>query len=53
MIRSLIARTCAQRAQRLLVIDDFRARYRERVVDRLREVGTWITVIGPSMRGRR
>jgi DNA replication protein DnaC len=46
-------------AERLLVIttnltrDDFRARYGERVVDRLREVGTWITVVGPSMRGQR
>ena len=32
---------------------DFRARYGERVVDRLREVGTWSTGVGPSMRGQR
>jgi DNA replication protein DnaC len=32
--------------------DEFRQRYGERVVDRLREAGSWITVTGPSLRKR-
>lgn len=32
--------------------DEFRVRYGERVVDRLRECGTWLAVVGPSLRTR-
>jgi DNA replication protein DnaC len=33
--------------------DEFRSRYGERVVDRMRECGAWLAIAGDSLRGRR